>query len=323
MPDSPPAEKTESVIVSIVTWNHAASIVACLESIFRQTRRPDEVHVFDNASHDQTRVVLDRFCDRVELKFNSENIGFCCGHNFIINSSESDFIFLVNPDIVMEPHWIERALEAMHSDAKVGTVCGLLLQNEEVIDGTGLLFSRSRRFLLRDHGKRRSKATRGPGEVFGADGALPLFRRAMIDDVSLDGSFFDPEFFAHKEDHDIAWRSRLFGWKTFFQPECVAFHPRVFRPGDLALRKTLAPEMKYHAVKNDLIMLLKNEACASFLRDCLWIVPRRIGIAFYSLFFERRSFAAYGYVVRHLQRILRQRKQIQTRRRVSAASSSR
>ena len=35
---------------------------------------------------------------------------------------------------------------------------------------------------------------RSPEYVFGASAAAALYRRAMIDDVSIDGDFFDPGF---------------------------------------------------------------------------------------------------------------------------------
>ncbi len=139
----------------------------------------------------------------------------------------------------------------------------------------------------------------------------------MIDDISIDGSFFDPAFFAHKEDHDIAWRSRLLGWTTVFEPTCLAYHPRVFRPGDLSVRKSLSSDIKFHAVKNDLLMLLKNEQLSNFARDFLYIIPRRLAIAAYSLFAERSSLAAYKYVAQRLGAVLQQRRQIQERARLS------
>src|SRR3712207_7146810 len=40
--------------------------------------------------------------------------------------------------------------------------------------------------------------------------ALPiLYRRTMIEDISIDGDFFDPDFFVYREDADVAWRAQL------------------------------------------------------------------------------------------------------------------
>jgi GT2 family glycosyltransferase len=315
---------SSTVLASIVTWNSAASIEECLTSLLGQSRRPDLVYVYDNASRDDTRSILEGFRSRITIVYGGDNCGFCVGHNTTISSTKSDFVLLVNPDAIMEPDYLERAVTAMNSDPKIGAVCGLLLQDNNssakaIVDGTGLIFTRSRRFLLRDNGRNVEAARGSAREVFGCDGALPLFRRAMIEDISIKGFFFDPAFFAHKEDHDIAWRSRLFGWKAIFEPSCIAIHPRVFRPSDLALRRRLSWEVKYHAVKNDILMLLKNEHAANFWRDFFSIVPRRLAIAVYSLILEPRSLLVYWYIFRNLGLVLSNRKEIQSRYRASAA----
>jgi GT2 family glycosyltransferase len=241
----------------------------------------------------------------------------------VIKATQSEFALLVNPDIEMQPDYLAAAMAAMQNDPAIGTVCGLLLQNEidpsaAIVDGTGLTMSRSRRLILRDHGVVRSSACSQKGEIFGADGALPLYRRAMIEHISVNGQFFDELFFAHKEDHDVSWRSRLCGWKTVFTPESVALHPRVFRPGNLQLRQRLAPEIKYHAVKNDLLMLLKNEDPINFIKDFFHIAPRRVAIFCYALLFERSSLSAYSFVFKNRGNISRWRRQISRVRKMSS-----
>ena len=54
--------------------------------------------------------------------------------------------------------------------------------------------------------------------VFGASAAAALFRRRMIDDVVVDGNFFDPDFFVYREDADVAWRAQLLGWRCIYTP---------------------------------------------------------------------------------------------------------
>jgi GT2 family glycosyltransferase len=311
--------KPPTTTASIVTWNHAHCIEACILSLLRQTVPPSEIFLYDNASADGTRDVTDRFKGNVTLFYSPENRGFCGGHNFAISRTKSDFVLLVNPDVVLKEDYIEKATRRICEENKIGTVCGLLLQNgldlkNCMIDGAGLTVARSRRFLLRCHGELASEAGVPSEEVFGCDGALPFYRRAMIEDVSFDGQFFDEMFFAHKEDHDVSWRAQNFGWKTVFDPECLAMHPRVFRPGNLQVRKQLAPELKYHAVKNDLLLLFKNETGSNFARDFLQIVPRRAGIFLYALLRERYSLKAYSFVLRNWGQIRQARRRVQTRR---------
>ena len=77
------------VLASIVTWNHAPFIEACIESVLQQTYPALRIVVYDNASSDGTRQVLEKYRERVELVYSPENRGFCGGHNTVI-STQSD-----------------------------------------------------------------------------------------------------------------------------------------------------------------------------------------------------------------------------------------
>jgi GT2 family glycosyltransferase len=198
-------------------------------------------------------------------------------------------------------------------------VCGLLLQSRDSdprIDSAGMNALRDGRFALRLHGKHLSEVL--PLErcyVDGADGALPLFRRTFIDDVRINGQFFDERFFAHKEDWDIAWRGQLFGWCTLFEPACRALHPRQFRPEDIGLRRRLSKNIKADAVKNQWLLMLKNTPKWRFKRLIAFALPRQLAIIAYLLLFERSSLKALSYIRQHWQELRETRTIIQSRAR--------
>jgi GT2 family glycosyltransferase len=275
----------------------------------------------DNASGDGTQTILSRYARRAKVVLNRENRGYCGGNNQAISMSHGHFVLLVNPDVVLAPDFIENAIAAAGRNSKIGAMCGLLLLDDEEkgdhrVDGTGLCISRSRRMYLRDHGVHPKVLRREAGEVFGVDGALVLFRREMIEDLSSDGEFFDEMFFAHKEIWDLSWRARLFGWKSFFNPRCVATHKRGFRPGSLSLRKEQDASVRMHSVKNDIITIIKNEDIASFLRGMVPIVGRQLAILIYALLFERASLRAYAFVLANLRSILLKRSRIKAKQRI-------
>jgi GT2 family glycosyltransferase len=310
----------KKLVVSIVTWNSAETISACISSVLSQSFSEFDLIIVDNNSKDETCNLIEKFSDaRIKLHKKSENTGFCGGHNFSIHHSESEFVLLVNPDIVLSPNYIDKAVHAIQKDVSIGTICGLLLLSDPAdpasrIDSAGLEIKKSRIMRMRYNGERQGDCDLNEQEVFGADGALPLYRRAMIDDISINGQFFDEMFFAHKEDWDVSWRASLFGWKTIFDPTCVAIHPRHFKPKSLKVRTRIAGGIKIHSVKNQLILLLKNEKMSSFIRDSIFIVPRQFMIFFYILLFERSSLQAYSFVWRNYKEIMLKRKIIQQRR---------
>jgi GT2 family glycosyltransferase len=154
-------------------------------------------------------------------------------------------------------------------------------------------------------------------EVFGADGALPLYRRKMVEDIMQGEDFFDPMFFAHKEDWDVAWRARWRGWKTIVDPACIAIHPRAFKPESLSVRSAMSPEIRYHALKNQMILMLKNVDLLTFILRLPVIALRQVLIFVYAMLFERESLSAYIFVAQHLRRIVSARRWNRLNRRVS------
>ncbi|MBK6522297.1 MAG: glycosyltransferase [Sphingobacteriaceae bacterium] len=92
------------LIISIVTWNSAESIEACINSVLAQSFTDYEFYILDNASKDNTCAIIEKLGNKkINLIRSSENRGFCGGHNQVINSTKSEFVLLVNPDIIMRP----------------------------------------------------------------------------------------------------------------------------------------------------------------------------------------------------------------------------
>ena len=61
-------------------------------------------------------------------------------------------------------------------------------------------------------------------------GAAAMYRMSFLRDVAIDGEIFDEDFFAYREDADLAWRGRLFGWRALVRAAAVAYHVRRVTP---------------------------------------------------------------------------------------------
>jgi len=205
---------SDSVSVTIVTYNSGRFIKRCLDSVLDQRYPYVEIIVVDNNSTDGTIDILEPFEDRVRIIYNEENSGFAAAQNQAIGASRGEWILTLNPDVLLLPNFIEALVQAGGVDPKVGTVCGKLLTmtsgfdfpEEPVVDSTGIYFTPNLRHLDRgslhpDNGDYRQYEF-----VFGATAAAALYRRDMIEDISIDGEFFDNDFFVYREDADVAWR---------------------------------------------------------------------------------------------------------------------
>jgi GT2 family glycosyltransferase len=152
--------------------------------------------------------------------------------------------------------------------------------------------------------------------VFGATAAAALYRRDMIEDVAVDGSFFDPDFFVYREDADVAWRAQLLGWRCIYTPHAVGRHVRTVTPEN---RRRAPAAINMHSVKNRFLMRVKN-LTAGVCRRC-WapMLLRDALVVGGSLLREPAAAKGLWRFVQRLPRALRQRRAIMSRRRISDA----
>ncbi len=186
------------------------------------------------------------------------------------------------------------------SDPKAGAVCGKLLSI-----GPGFKpLRRSRASIPPASTSRPPCATSTaagtnptarrfdrPEYVFGASAAAALYRREMIDDVSVDGDFFDPDFFVYREDADVAWRAQLLGWRCIYTPAAVALSRAHRDPGNR--RAAARGFINMHSVKNRFLMRIKNVTAGLYRRYWLPMTLRDLMVVGGTVFWEPTSLAAF------------------------------
>src|SRR5262249_44598552 len=145
-------------------------------------------------------------------------------------------------------------------------------------------------------------------EIFGPSGAAAMYRRKALDAVSINGQYFDEDFFAYREDADLAWRCRLYGWISIYVPTAVAQHRRHVTPDR---RGKLQKEINYHCVKTRFPLRLNNMTRDLYRRDFWRITKRDAAVIGYVFLREWSSIPALFYIVRNLPRLLRKRAVIQ------------
>jgi len=151
-------------------------------------------------------------------------------------------------------------------------------------------------------------------EVFGVSGAAAMFRASFLRDVRVDGQALDEDFFAYREDADLAWRGRLFGWKAMCDPAAVAYHVRRVTP---EARRELPADVNMHSVKNRFLLRIKNEGAYLALRNLPFELARDLVVVIAALTVERTSLPAFTWLWRNRGRVLARRREIQRRRKVS------
>ena len=314
----------ELVSVTIVTYNSGRFIKRCLESVLEQRYPLKEIIVIDNGSTDGTIDILEPFEDRCQIRYNEENIGFAAAQNQAIALARGEWVLTLNPDVLLLSNFIQALVDAGQLDARIGTVCGKLLTisstfeipAKPIVDSTGIYFNPMLRHLDRGSQEVDNGHYLNYEFVFGATAAAALYRRAMIEDISVDGEFFDSDFFVYREDADVAWRAQLMGWRCLYAPYARGYHVRKVLPGN---RRALPPEINMHSVKNRFLMRIKNISPDLYRRNFLSITSRDALVVACCLLWEHSSLKALWYLGRNWKRVIAKRRLIQSRRRVDDA----
>ncbi len=332
------------VSISLLTWNGEKYIKDCLKSVLNQTYPCLEILALDNGSEDRTvehlKEVEKKRKDFRIISVCPKNIGFSAGHNCVIKQSQGKYVLCLNQDIVLDPNFIQKAVEVFEKDGEIGSVQGKLLRWQlgmpashdsrgyhvsHVIDTTGLVCLKNRRIINREQGQLDQGKFEKIEEIFGADGAAPVYRREALEKTALKGEYFDEDFFAYKEDVDLAWRMRLYGWKSIYQPKSIAWHDRT--AGDNATRNYFAVIRerlkvskfgKYLAFKNGRLMQIKNEQPGILISHLPWFLPKEIGSWGYVLLFERYTWKAIKDLFKQMPLAYKKRKVIMENRKVSS-----
>jgi len=125
------------VSVIIVTWNNEEDISACTDSVIKNAVESPELKVeliiVDNSSSDGTYEKLRKLnYSNLYVNKNNKNLGYTKAVNQGIKFSTGDYIFLLNPDTVLQDKVIQQLTEFLKNNESYGA-CTPLLLNE---DGT-------------------------------------------------------------------------------------------------------------------------------------------------------------------------------------------
>ncbi len=285
------------VTICLVTHQAEEWLPGCLSSVAAQTLREYELLVLDNASSDRTPELLAIAAGndgRIEVQSSDVNVGYAAGHNRLIERARGQFVVLLNQDVELDPAFLAEAVRAFEHKPSVAAVQARVLRlagpgfRVPVVDSTGLVMLRDRRFVARGHGQPDGMQFADAGPVFGADGPVPVYRVEALRDArepSRRGGWevLDEDFFMYKEDVDLAWRLQRLGWDAWYAPDAVAWHARTSlgpsstRLVDVARANQRVPAwIRAVSWRNQRLMQLKNDDFEGYVRDLPRIARREI-----------------------------------------------
>ncbi len=274
-----------------------------------------EVTVIDNASSDATGELARRGGAR-HLRL-PERISWAAANNAGIDATGGEAVLLLNADCYLEPSFLAAARPRL-DEPRAGSVTPKLLRtlgpdsgdHLDAIDCAGMVVDRRRKNDLAGHGS-PALAYDLPGEAFGPDGAAALYRREMLDDCRLGDMVLDEAMEKWASDVDLAWRARLLGWRSVYEPTALAYHVRSYGP---STRARVPERDRRVQFRNRYLMMAKNDTSA-LLADLPRVLAYEVLALGHVLLRERHLLGGYAEAARMLPTALRLRRELAERRR--------
>ncbi|MDO9050582.1 MAG: glycosyltransferase family 2 protein [Methylotenera sp.] len=208
-------ETKPQISVIIVNFNTADYLLACLNSLQKQTQVLIEIIVVDNASTDNSIEVIESFApSNLKLIKSMDNLGFGRANNLAVKYANGDYILLLNPDTSLDSPLTIFDLLNHYQSNNFGFLAPLI--NEP----------RKNKFVYPKYkypGQKYAiftKFNQLPGEIAWVLGACIFMTKSLYNE--LQG--FDPDFFLYGEDVDICLRARKLGYKIGFNPNIQITH---------------------------------------------------------------------------------------------------
>lgn len=122
-----------TITTVIPTFQRPALLRRAIRSVLDQTFTDFEIHVYDNASEDETASVVEdisRHDPRVQYFRHRTNIGLIQNFAFGINRVASPFFTLLSDDDLLLPRFFETAVSAMSGNPEAMAFVGTLIEAE-------------------------------------------------------------------------------------------------------------------------------------------------------------------------------------------------
>jgi GT2 family glycosyltransferase len=294
--------------VVIVAWNSRKELVRTLPALLPELGESDELIVVDNASGDGTPEAVAALAPGARIVRMDRNVGFAGGCNAGAAAARGNLLVILNPDAAPLPGfgeairrpWIEdrgwAAWQALIADKGATRINS----SGNPVHFTGIVWAGG-------HGRPIGEAPPA-GEVPALSGACLAIPRATW----AEAGGFPERFFLYHEDVDLSLRLRLGGGALGLEPAAVVDHDYEFGARENKWRWLERNRWAFliRVYPASLLVLVAPALLATELA----LIPVAIAGGW-----GRQKLAANVDVIRWLPRLLRERRQVQAGRAVSAA----
>jgi GT2 family glycosyltransferase len=234
----------------IVTHNNVTMLRSLINDLLKQTRKPDEIIIIDNASSDETELVHSEYPQLHYIRLH-ENLGSAGGYHEGLKAAckYNEFIWTLDDDLMLN----ERALEYLEKwwnilkiNAPLGAVRGLIGHQPNLLK---------------------------PIKISGFAWRGTYIKKSVILDIGLPLK----EFFLYAEDEEYSLRIKKKGYNMFLIPESLITEQQVDDKIFLNFfgKKSFFYKEKfryYYAFRNQTNLYLRHKEFYKFFRTICYAI---------------------------------------------------
>lgn len=228
----------KKIAISVVTFNSAEAFKTINNLVHEILPTiPSELFIFDNNSDDAFKERLAKYAGpQIKITFYQENKGFGFGHNYNAKLTDSPYLVVCNPDILID----SQSLVGLYNYIEENSATALVAPKVLYPDGTTQYLMRQKldvfdymlRFIpfqfvkkvfhkrLAFFETRELTELTTPQKIPFVSGCFMFYRKKDFD--AIQG--FDERFFMYFEDNDICQRTRKSGKDITYVPQASVIH---------------------------------------------------------------------------------------------------
>jgi len=187
----------QNLTVVIVTLKSENIIDQCIESIGKDI----PIIVVENSNNQKFKNNLESKYNNLKCILTKSNLGMGAGNNIGIKESKTDFILILNPDVVLENNTLDELFSASNQIPNFSIIAPLEMNYV-------------------NYGAPNNKSKEFPFKVQWVDGFAMLLNKKKIKEEI----YFDEKFFMYLENNDLCERVTNNGGSIFIVPNAKINH---------------------------------------------------------------------------------------------------
>ena len=196
----------QNLSIVIVTFKSELVIHECIKSIEKDIK----IIVVENSDNSLFKEELENTYDNVSCVLTTENLGMGVANNIGIKKAKTDFVLILNPDVILETSTINELIIASQKNTNFAILAPISVDVE---------YPNYKLF----NDEKNNKESDFSFKVKSVDGFAMLFNKKHLDEV-LSKDYFDQNFFMYLENDDLCKRIRQINKNIFIIPKSKIKH---------------------------------------------------------------------------------------------------